>query len=363
MRAPKPGRACWQRTKRRKKLYNNLIRIRERDGICPAWTRSVFDYFKRAQAGVWLRRTRNLALLGAVAPLLGGCHYALLDPAGPIGRDELNIIYLATGLMLLVVVPVIILTLVFAWRYRASNVAADYRPDWAHSNRIEAVVWLVPCIIVAILGYVTWTSSHTLDPYRPIASARKPIEVDVASLNWKWLFIYPQLGIASVNELAFPVHTPVNFRLTSSRVMNAFFIPRLGSQIYTMAGMQTKLSLMADRVGTYQGISSNFSGDGFSKMRFAARAMSAKDFKAWIRKVRASHQSLTLAAYRKLERPSENVPVQHYAWVAPRLFHDILNLCTDGQACIDAQHLARRMSASGHRMAMAKRPSLSEHGS
>ncbi|MGC8534135.1 MAG: ubiquinol oxidase subunit II [Rhizomicrobium sp.] len=319
--------------------------------------------FSMARRRNWLRRTRNIALLGAIAPLLGGCHYALLDPAGPIGQDELNIIYLATGLMLLVVVPVIFLTLLFAWRYRASNTKATYRPDWAHSGKIEVVIWSIPAIIVAILGYVTWTTSHTLDPYRPIVSANKPVEVEVASLNWKWLFIYPQLGIATVNELAFPVDTPVEFRLTSSRVMNAFFIPRLGTQIYTMAGMQTRLSLMADRVGTYQGMSSNFSGDGFSNMRFAAKAMSAKDFRAWVEKVRASHQALTLSAYRKLAKPSENLPVEHYATVAPRLFHDILNLCTDGQTCIDAQHMARRMTSHGHEMAMAKRPHTLAHGS
>ncbi len=343
-------------------LYQ-IKEIDERDGVRPAWVHRVSRLSTRSRCRTWLRRTRNLALLGAIAPLLGGCHYALLDPAGPIGQDELNIIYLATGLMLLVVIPVIVLTLVFAWRYRASNTAATYRPDWSHSGKIEVVIWSIPAIIVAILGYVTWTTSHTLDPYRPLASANKPIEVEVASLNWKWLFIYPQLGIATVNQLAFPVDTPVEFRLTSSRVMNAFFIPRLGTQIYTMAGMQTRLSLMADRVGTYQGMSSNFSGDGFSNMRFAAKAMSPKAFKAWVAQVRASHQALTLPVYRRLAKPSENVPVAYYAQVAPRLFHDILNLCTDGQTCIDAQHMARRMTSHGHDMAMAKRPHTLVHGS
>lgn len=296
-------------------------------------------------------------MLAVATPLLSGCHYALLDPAGPIGKDELGIIYLATGLMLLVVVPVIVMTLAFAWRYRASNRAATYSPDWVHSGKIEAVIWLVPCVIVGILGYVTWTSSHRLDPYRPIASATKPIRVDVASLDWKWLFIYPDLGIASVNELAFPVGTPVRFHLTSSTVMNSFFIPQLGSQIYTMSGMQTKLSLLADRAGTYRGISANFSGDGFSHMDFAARAMSAKDFAAWVKKVRSSHKALTLAAYRKLAKPSENVPVQHYATVAPTLYHDILNLCTDGQRCIDAEMAARHAMPAEGEMAMSKRPS------
>ena len=357
------GLAYSQRSRRIEKLFYHIREMAERDNARPALVRRFPGLFSVAGRRTWLRCTRNLTLLGAIAPLLGGCHYALLDPAGPIGQDELNIIYLATGLMLLVVVPVIALTLLFAWRYRASNTAATYMPDWSHSGKIEAVVWSIPAIIVAILGYVTWTTSHTLDPYRPIASANKPVEVEVASLNWKWLFIYPQLGIATVNQLAFPVDTPVEFRLTSSRVMNAFFIPRLGTQIYTMAGMQTRLSLMADRIGTYQGISSNFSGSGFSNMRFAAKAMSAKDFKAWVTQVRASHKVLTLAAYRKLARPSSNVPVEYYAQVAPHLFHDILNLCTNGQTCIDAQHMARRMTSQGHDMAMAKRPHTLVHGS
>jgi cytochrome o ubiquinol oxidase subunit 2 len=269
------------------------------------------------------------------APSLGGCKYALLDPAGPVGKDELDIIYLATALMLLVVVPVIVLTVVFAWRYRASNLRATYAPDWHHSAKIELVVWLVPCVIVAVLAYVTWIGSHRLDPYRPLDSAAKPIRVDVASLNWKWLFIYPDLGIATVNALAFPKDTPIEFHLTSASVMNAFFIPRLGTQIYTMAGMQTKLSLMADQTGTFEGISSNFSGDGFTNMHFAARSMTKAQFAAWVAKVRASHRDLSLTAYRKLAKPSERVPVQYYSQVAPILFHDILNLCTGGQRCID----------------------------
>ena len=294
-----------------------------------------------------------------VASSLGGCKYALLDPAGPVGKDELGIIYLATALMLLVVVPVIVLTVVFAWRYRASNLRATYAPDWHHSRKIELVVWLVPCVIVAVLAYVTWVGSHRLDPYRPLDSATKPIRVEVASLNWKWLFIYPDLGIATVNELAFPKDTPVDFHLTSAGVMNAFFIPRLGTQIYTMAGMQTKLSLMADQTGTFKGISSNFSGDGFTNMRFAARSMTRAQFAAWVAKVRASHRDLSLTAYRELAKPSERVPVQYYAQVAPTLFHDILNLCTEGQRCTDAgDKMSARamparsgMAATSHRRA------------
>ena len=196
--------------------------------------------------------------------LLGGCSFTVLDPKGQIGADERSIIVTATGLMLIVVVPVIVLTLAFAWRYRASNKASVYAPDWAHSTRIEAVVWSVPCAIVAALAVLAWTSSHKLDPYRPIASTAKPITIEVVSLDWKWLFIYPGLHMATVNQIAFPVNVPVNFHITSGSVMNSFFIPQLGGQVYAMAGMQTQLHLIADAAGSYDGISGNYSGAGFS---------------------------------------------------------------------------------------------------
>lgn len=263
-------------------------------------------------------------------------HLALLDPAGPIGADEKQILLFATGIMLLVVVPVIVMTLVFAWRYRASNTNATYAPDWAHSSKIEAAIWLIPFVIVGVLATGTWIWTHQLDPYRPIRVAGvKPMDVDVVSLNWKWLFIYPDQKIASVNELAIPVGTPVHFRLTSGTVMNAFFIPRLGTQIYTMAGMQTQLHLMASEPGTYSGISSNYSGDGFSDMKFATRALTPAQFKAWVATVRDSKRVLTLAAYRRLEQPSERVPVTYYGEVQGPVYHDALNMCADGGTCTD----------------------------
>ncbi|MEJ1975258.1 MAG: ubiquinol oxidase subunit II [Acetobacteraceae bacterium] len=274
------------------------------------------------------------ALLG-IMPLLGGCQMSLLDPKGPIGAAEKSIILLATGLMLIVVVPVIAMTLAFAWRYRASNTSATFTPDWEHSTRIELVVWLVPCLIIAVLGGVTWVSTHELDPYRRIAAAAKPIDVEVVSLDWKWLFIYPELNIASVNELAFPVGTPVQFRLTSATVMNSFFIPQLGSQIYTMAGMETKLSLLASEAGNYAGISANYSGGGFSDMTFTARAMTDGDFANWVKTVRASNQALTMTAYRQLAQPSEKAPVSYYRDVQPTIYHDALNKCSDGSRCTD----------------------------
>jgi len=295
-----------------------------------------------------LRRVFPLAALIGIAPLLGGCQFALMDPRGPIGASEKSIIILSTVLMLIVVVPVIAMTLIFAWRYRASNNAATYAPDWDHSRKIETVVWLVPCLIIAALGTVTWISSHRLDPYRPIAAAAKPLTVQVVSLDWKWLFIYPEQHIASVNQLALPVGVPVHFLLTSSSVMNAFFIPRLGTQIYTMAGMQTQLSLLASKAGDYRGISSNYSGDGFSDMHFTTEALNAKDFAAWVARARASSQGLTLASYRALARPSERVPVRYYSSVAPTLFHDILNQCTNGAPCRDAaMNLAMAKEALG----------------
>jgi cytochrome o ubiquinol oxidase subunit 2 len=259
---------------------------------------------------------------------LSGCDYALMDPKGPIGAEERNIILLATGLMLIVVLPVIGMTFAFAWRYRSSNKKAPFTPDWEHSNAIEAVVWVVPCLIIVALGLVTWTSTHKLDPYRPIVAEKAPLEVEVVSLDWKWLFIYPDLKVASVNELAIPAGTPVHFRLTSGSVMNTFFVPQLGSQIYTMAGMQTQLSLIADQPGTYEGISSNFSGDGFSDMKFLTRSMSEDDFESWVEHARGSGQVLSSAIYHQLEKPSEKVPVAYYGDIDPMVFHEALGMMT-----------------------------------
>ena len=269
------------------------------------------------------RRVLRLLPLSA-ALLLSGCQWAILDPKGPIGMQERSIIITATVLMLIVVVPVIALILIFAWRYRASNERAEYRPDWAHSNTIEAVVWLIPCIIIATLGVITWRSSHALDPYRPLDSKVKPIRIDAVALDWKWLFIYPDQKVATVNEVAFPANVPVEFHITSATVMNAFFIPQLGSQIYAMAGMQTQLHLLANEPGTYQGLSSNYSGDGFSGMTFEAIALPQQGFAAWLAKVAAAQHSLGANAYEQLARPSENAPVAYYSQVQPNLFADIL---------------------------------------
>ncbi|MDI7773912.1 ubiquinol oxidase subunit II [Asticcacaulis sp. EMRT-3] len=268
--------------------------------------------------------------------MLSGCKMALMDPQGPIGAQEKDIILLATGLMLIVVIPVILMTIGFAWKYRESNRKAVYAPDWEHSTRIEAVVWAIPCLIILALATVTWISTHQLDPYKPLTTANKakPVEVQVVSLDWKWLFIYPQYGVASVNQLALPVGTPVHFDLTSATVMNSFFIPQLGSQIYTMTGMQTQLSLIADHPGAYDGMSANYSGIGFAGMKFKALAMQPADFDAWMARAK-THPLLDSASYAALAAPSEKVAVAYYGSVDPHLYHNILNKCADGSPCTD----------------------------
>ncbi len=257
---------------------------------------------------------------------LGGCSdIDLLNPQGSIGLQERTLILLALGLMLLVVIPVILLTLYFAWRYRASNTEATYAPKWSHSTSIEVVVWTIPCVIVLFLAVLIWRTTHSLDPYKPLQADAAPVRVEVVALNWKWLFIYPDYGVASVNRLEIPVNTPVDFKITSESIMNSFFIPQLGSQIYAMAGMQTQLHLIADRPGTYQGMSSAFSGPGFSDMHFDAVATSRKDFDEWVRQAKASPLSLDNATYKSLEQPSIKNPVAVYAHVAPQLFAGIVD--------------------------------------
>ena len=256
--------------------------------------------------------------------LLGGCHWALLDPKGPIGVDERWIIETAGGLMLLVVVPVIVLAVVIPWRYRASNTRVKYEPEWSHSNKIEAVMWSIPIAIVSVLAVICWRTSHELDPFRPIPSRQKPVHIEAVAMDWKWLFIYPDQHIATVNEVAMPVGVPVVFHITSATVMNSFFIPRLGSQIYAMANMQTADNLVASVPGTYRGISANFSGGGFSGMTFKVKAMSASDYKQWIAKVGSSARTLGATQYLALDRPSSDVPVTYFSHVNPDLFAQIL---------------------------------------
>jgi cytochrome o ubiquinol oxidase subunit 2 len=271
-----------------------------------------------------IRNLFKIALVSAVLAL-SGCSGGILDPKGQIGIDEKNLIIIATVLMLLVVIPVIVMTLYFAWKYRDTQTHEIYAPKWAHSNKIEAFVWAVPILIVIILGVITWQSTHRLDPYKPIEGKGKHLTVEVVSLNWKWLFIYPQQGIATVNELVFPANVPVEYKITSESTMNSFFIPQLGSQIYSMAGMQTKLHLIANEPGTFKGISANYSGAGFSGMKFNAIATPTQaDFDQWVSDVKAQGGSLTKANYDQLALASENNPVTYYGRVDKDLFHTII---------------------------------------
>lgn len=258
--------------------------------------------------------------------LLSGCeHMLLFNPKGPIGAEERFVIIVSIALMLIVVIPVAIMTLWFPWRYRHTNQRARYAPKWHQSMKIEAVVWIVPAIIVTILGIIVWDTTHRLDPYKPIDTGVQPINIEVVSMDWKWLFIYPDLNIATVNELVFPARVPLSFRLTSATVMTSFFIPQLGSQIYAMGGMQTRLHLLADEPGTYSGQNQQYSGYGYANMRFDAIATSGEAFNAWVDKVRQSPQTLDTARYGQLAQPSPSTPVTYFASVKPGLFDHIMH--------------------------------------
>lgn len=268
---------------------------------------------------------RRIAPLAALA--LGGCspNLVLFDPSGPIGAAEKSVILIAFALMLIVVIPVIAMVFLFAWRYRASNTKAVYTPNWHYSGKIELVVWLVPALIVIALGILTYKSTYALNPYTPLASAEQPVPVDVVAMNWKWLFIYPEQHIASVNQLVLPQGRPASFRLTSDTVMSSFFIPGLGSQIYAMPGMRTELNLVADRTGTYVGQNFQFSGRGYSSMQFKVIVTSREGFGAWVRKVRQSGGTLDLPALAALEKPSLDNPVKTYAAIVPHLFSSVIS--------------------------------------
>lgn len=268
----------------------------------------------------------------AGAVLLSGCEAALLDPKGQIGVEQRSLILTAFGLMLIVVIPAILMAVGFAWKYRAGNKEAQYSPEWSHSSKVEAVVWTVPVLIILFLALLTWKTTHALEPSKPLPDqGEKPITIQVIAMDWKWFFIYPQQGIATVNEIAFPVNTPVEFKVTSNSVMNSFFIPRLGSQIYAMAGMQTRLHLSANEPGDYDGISASYSGAGFSGMKF--RAIATPDqatFEQWIARVKASASTMNdMASYETLAAPSEDNKVEYFSSVKPDLYLDVINKFMD----------------------------------
>ena len=255
---------------------------------------------------------------------LGGCTDGVLDPKGPVALAERQILLNALGIMLAIVTPVILATLGVAFWFRASNERARYRPDFAYSGRLEMLVWSIPAMTVFLVGGVAWVGAHDLSPRKPIASTVKPLRVQVASLDWKWLFIYPDEGVASVNYLAIPVGTPVSFELTSSSVMNSFFVPQLGSQIYTMPGMITHLNLQADQLGSYRGMSAQFSGDGFADMYFNVEAVAPQKFSEWVDAVRSAGLELDARSYTYLAKPSTAVTTPFtYRSVTPGLFDSI----------------------------------------
>jgi cytochrome o ubiquinol oxidase subunit II len=262
-------------------------------------------------------------LIGAAA--LGGCSEGVLDPKGPVAEAERQILFNSLGIMLAIVIPTILATLGVAFWFRSSNRRARYLPDFEYSGRLEMLVWSIPVMTVFLVGGVAWVGAYDLDPPKPIASDVKPVRVQVVSLDWKWLFIYPDQGIASVNQLIIPAGTPVSFELTSSGVMNSFWVPQLGGQIYTMAGMVTRLHLQADHPGTSRGLSANFSGDGFATMRFNVDAVPGESFAQWVDATRNAGPLLDAQAYADLAKPSSAVPPFTYRAVAPNLFDGILN--------------------------------------
>ncbi|MFV8817042.1 ubiquinol oxidase subunit II [Haliea sp. E17] len=305
--------------------------------------------------------TRNpckLLLTASVAALLSGCDAVVMSPSGDIAAQQADLIIWSTILMLIIIVPVIFLTLLFAWRYRESNKSATYKPDWDHSTKLELVIWAAPLAIIIALGALTWVSTHKLDPYRPldridegrpVPEGVEPLIVEVVAMDWKWLFFYPEQGIATVNELAAPVDRPIKFKITSTTMMNSFYIPALAGQIYAMGGMETQLHAVINEPGSYEGFSANYSGQGFSQMRFEFVGMPEGEFEQWVQKVRTEGESLSRPRYSALAKPSIADPVQLFGDVAPGLYDAILNRCVEpGQVCMKDMMKSHHGHGGGH---------------
>ncbi|WP_375197559.1 ubiquinol oxidase subunit II [Sphingobium sp.] len=305
----------------------------------------------------WIRLFRWSAPI--LAAPLAGCNWVVMNPSGDIAVQQRDLILISTALMLLIVVPVMAMVVFFAWRYRAANKAAekDYDPDWDHSTKLELLIWSAPLLIIICLGALTWVSTHKLDPYRPldridaktaIDPKVKPLKVEVVALDWKWLFIYPELGVATVNELAVPVNVPVQFDITASTVMNSFYVPELAGQIYAMPGMKTQLHAVANKEVGGVGFSANYSGAGFSHMRFGYRALDKAGFDGWVAKVKASGVNLDRNVYLTLAKPSEKAPVAYFSAVEPKLFDAVVNLCPKpGQRCMGELMHINMMGGAG----------------
>jgi cytochrome o ubiquinol oxidase subunit 2 len=272
-------------------------------------------------------KLRHVFLIGCtflLTGLLSGCHFAILDPKGVIAASEKKLFVDAIFLMLLVVVPVIIMSIIIPFRYRASNTKAVYKPDWAHSTIMEIIWWTIPCVIIVILSIWTWVYTHKLDPYRPLAADENTVMIDAIALDWRWLFIYPQQHIATINYLELPVNKPVRLFITSDAPMNSLEIPRLAGQIYAMTGMQTKLNLMATSTGDYTGLSTNFSGEWFAGMRFAVHVVSNDEFNQWTKKIAASPTKLTMQTYNELAKPTKDTSIYYFSSPLPGLFSDTI---------------------------------------
>ncbi len=265
-----------------------------------------------------------VGFLSYLALYISNHNMGILNPKGVIAVAEKNLIVTSVLLMMIVIVPVFVMLFTFAWRYRASNTKAKYTPEWHNNTALEITWWAIPICIIVILGTITWKSTHELDPFKPLDSSVKPLTIEVVALDWKWLFIYPELNIATVNLLVVPNNTPLNFRITADAPMNAFWIPQLGTQIYAMPGMDSKLHLMAHEEGIYKGVSSNFSGDGFAGMKFDTHVLSSNDFTAWQAIVKTNPSILTLEDYKNLSKQSKNNAVVYYSFVEPRLFDSII---------------------------------------
>jgi cytochrome o ubiquinol oxidase subunit II len=262
--------------------------------------------------------------LAAACLSLAGCNRGILDPVGPVAAAEKTILINSTAIMLAIILPTMAATVAFAWWFRRSNRKAKYRPDWEYSGAIEMVVWAIPALTIMLLGGIAWIGSHDLEPSKPLKSNVPALKVDVVSLDWKWLFIYPDQGVATVNQLVVPAGTPVAFRLTSATVWNSFFVPQMGTMIYTMPRMTTRLNLQADKPGVYNGLSTHFSGDGFPGMEFQVQALPPDQFAIWAQGARGQGPALDGNGYAQLSKPSSYVKPMTYGAVAPGLFDAIV---------------------------------------
>jgi len=285
------------------------------------------------------------AFASLLAAPLTACNRGILDPVGPIASQEKQLLINSTAIMLAIIIPTMIATIAFAWWFRRGNAKATYLPDWEYSGAIEMVVWAIPALTIMLLGGITWIGSHDLEPSKPLPSKSASLKVEVVSLDWKWLFIYPDQGIASVNRLVVPAGVPVSYRLTSATVWNAFFVPQMGSMIYTMPRMSTRLNLQADRPGVYDGLSSHFSGDGFPGMQFKVHAVPPQQFAAWAQGARGKGPLLDAAGYAELSKPSSYVKPITYGAVAPGLFDAIVANRTPQLHLPQAAPLVRQASA------------------